>query len=67
LKLRANLSLSPMGATIRHMGRDTCTTRIHDRHRAMDPAAIKGSPARVDAVDQCGDQGKPRWAYLNDS
>ena len=47
--------------------RGTCTARIHDHHQAIGPAAIKGRPARADMVDQCGEQGKPRQAYLDDS
>jgi hypothetical protein len=34
----------------------TCTACIHDHHQAIGPAAIKGRPARANAVNQREDQ-----------
>jgi hypothetical protein len=47
--------------------RGTCTTCVSNHHQAIGLAAVKGRPARADAVNQCGDQGKSRQAYLDDS
>jgi hypothetical protein len=48
--------------------RGICTASICDCRRAIDPAAAKERrPARADAINQRGGQGKPRRVYLDDS